>query len=119
VSASLPLSAKAAGANSAIAIASPRAGASREVIVFPPVQCIVSCSRPAGLMRRSRPAGRVQRLHAGGAGAIGGQIGMGGEPDVALGLRVANDLVQDEDPGTMADVMRVHGQLEQPAFFPG
>ncbi len=44
---------------------------------------------------------------------------MGRKPDRALGLRGADDLVEDPDPRAVADLVRMHGELEEPALLRG
>ena len=44
---------------------------------------------------------------------------VGGEPHLALGLHVLYQFLENEHARAVADDMGMHGELEQPAFFPG
>src|SRR5439155_1018923 len=83
--------------------------------------------RPAAVARprypqlsQGRDGGRQVTLRS--AGVVlcpAGDIGMGGEPHAGPGLRQADQLLDDPDPRAIADDVRVHGQLEQPAILVG
>ena len=44
---------------------------------------------------------------------------MGGEPNAVLGADVVDQLAQDDDAGTVADIVRVHCEEEHRAFLIG
>ena len=48
-----------------------------------------------------------------------GDLGVGGEPDVAVTRDVIDQVAQHDEPRAMADDVRVQGELEQPALGVG